>query len=719
MTAATLGREIRLDDELVTEVREGAARSRYTYDARGELVAIAEPDGTVKEYVYGADGRLLAVLHDGRRQAAYQYDDRGRLVAVDGRDGSRRHVYDAAGRLERTLRGDAGAYAYRYDPRGRVAAARCDHEETTFAYDDAARVMRVAQMVDGVALGAELTFDGAGRVVRTRFPSWDIALGCDWDERGRPRRLTCARGAAPAAELARFGSSEGAAGGPVAWSETADGVREELSAAAGPGMSVRAVLRRGASVVRETELAYGAGLRLERAGDRRHGYDELGRLRETLDGARRWRFRYDAAHDVLPDESTPPEAEADVDARDRVTRVRGRGAETDFRYNEAGELTDVRRDGVRIMRCRYDHKGRLLLRETPAGVERYLYGTGAAPLAVADAAGRPRAIYLRLRGRLVGLLDFTGGRDGEPVFLHADGSQNLLFAGRAGAPLEGPFSADPFGVPADAPAGLPYVHRGAEYHADVGLYRVGCRWYAPALRRFLTPDSYTAAPDDERLVNPFIAAPSQRGVRARTLGAWLGQPGLRNRHAYCLNDPVNRADPDGHWSFGGVLLSLLGAIWALPNTLIGLALEVSCLVGEVVRWLVSAISGGSVNWQPVGFDVAASPRLDAFALVFTGGWFGSVGPLGMTWGNVFFASQRWRDYGPYQALPATVFPPAYGGRVSLPKEDTFYEHELRHVNQYGWLGPFFLFVYLFDWMLGGFEYDSIWLERDAREHSGL
>ena len=113
-------------------------------------------------------------------------------------------------------------------------------------------------------------------------------------------------------------------------------------------------------------------------------------------------------------------------------------------------------------------------------------------------------------------------------------------------------------------------------------------------------------------------------ARAEMLAKWLPQPRLRNRHAYCANDPVNRFDPNGHWSVGGVLLSVLGVLWTLPNTAFGLAIEVSCLLGEVVRWLVWAVTAGNVSWQTPGFDVASSGRLNAFALVFKGGWLGFV-----------------------------------------------------------------------------------------------
>jgi hypothetical protein len=199
---------------------------------------------------------------------------------------------------------------------------------------------------------------------------------------------------------------------------------------------------------------------------------------------------------------------------------------------------------------------------------------------------------------------------------------------------------------------------------------------------------------------------------------------VRNRLAYCCNDPVNRFDPNGHWSFGGVLLSVLGAIWTLPNTLFGLAVEITCLVGEVVRWIVWLCSLGSVSWETPGLDGAASGRLNAFALVFTGGWLGSFESLlGITFGNVFFINRKWKESGAYQGLDEMVKPKAYDGSVSIPKDDVLYEHELRHVNQYSWFGPFFhlglpLFgVYEWDVIFNG--YQDAWLEKNARDFGGF
>ena len=142
----------------------------------------------------------------------------------------------------------------------------------------------------------------------------------------------------------------------------------------------------------------------------------------------------------------------------------------------------------------------------PGGSERYLYGADDGLLAVADGTGEPRMIFLRLPTGIVGMIDFRSDPRGRIVCLHNDAQGNLVFAGSAEGELEGPFASDPYGLPLQPDGRAPYLYRGRVWHGDLGLYRIGCRWYDPSLRRFLTPDTYTGAPDDARLVNPFGTA---------------------------------------------------------------------------------------------------------------------------------------------------------------------------------------------------------------------
>ena len=182
-------------------------------------------------------------------------------------------------------------------------------------------------------------------------------------------------------------------------------------------------------------------------------------------------------------------------------------------------MQEVRRDHELVARFLYDHKGRLAWAEVAGRVERYLYGAADELLAVTDAAGRPVRLPVRTP---LGVLGEVHGAIGEGVvtFRHDDerGTTRLVTdgAGEIGAR----FDHDPFGQPVLAGreeggpsgAGGP-CFMGRSWFPEIGLYYFGARWYDPACARFLTPDSYTGAPDDVRLLNPLHPASRQAALR--------------------------------------------------------------------------------------------------------------------------------------------------------------------------------------------------------------
>ena len=67
----------------------------------------------------------------------------------------------------------------------------------------------------------------------------------------------------------------------------------------------------------------------------------------------------------------------------------------------------------------------------------------------------------------------------------------------------------------------PFRYRGYRYDADTGFYYLQSRYYDPAICRFINADEYSDTDD--------------------------GLLGF-NMFAYCMNNPMNRTDPDGTWS---------------------------------------------------------------------------------------------------------------------------------------------------------------------------
>ena len=67
----------------------------------------------------------------------------------------------------------------------------------------------------------------------------------------------------------------------------------------------------------------------------------------------------------------------------------------------------------------------------------------------------------------------------------------------------------------------PIRYRGYYYDEDTGLYYCNARYYSPTWRRFISPDD-----------TAYLDPSSVNGL---------------NQYCYCGNDPINYADPSGHW----------------------------------------------------------------------------------------------------------------------------------------------------------------------------
>ncbi len=79
----------------------------------------------------------------------------------------------------------------------------------------------------------------------------------------------------------------------------------------------------------------------------------------------------------------------------------------------------------------------------------------------------------------------------------------------------------------------PFRYRGYRYDADTGFYYLQSRYYDPAICRFINADEYSDTDD--------------------------GLLGF-NMFAYCLNNPMNRSDPNGSWSLPNWAKVAIGAV---------------------------------------------------------------------------------------------------------------------------------------------------------------
>lgn len=94
-------------------------RTRYDYDAAGQLIESRGSDGSVTGYTYDAGGRLIRETTDGRT-TNFTYNAAGQLLSRSAPDGVTKYGYDAAGRRTTEVGPDAER-RFGWDPRGFLA----------------------------------------------------------------------------------------------------------------------------------------------------------------------------------------------------------------------------------------------------------------------------------------------------------------------------------------------------------------------------------------------------------------------------------------------------------------------------------------------------------------------------------------------------------------------------------------------------------------------
>ncbi|GAB7537714.1 RHS repeat-associated core domain-containing protein [Burkholderia sp. 3C] len=114
------------------------AATTFQYAANGQLDEVRSPAG-VERIQYDSEGRLLQTIDPMQRATRYSYDVGGRVASrVDALGQRLSYGYDRLGRLVRLTDANEASYTFGYDPVGRLLEEiEFDGKSTQYVYDEA------------------------------------------------------------------------------------------------------------------------------------------------------------------------------------------------------------------------------------------------------------------------------------------------------------------------------------------------------------------------------------------------------------------------------------------------------------------------------------------------------------------------------------------------------------------------------------------------------
>ncbi|EPC0242590.1 restriction endonuclease fold toxin, partial [Escherichia coli] len=342
----------------------------YRYDERGLPVSLVSPQGEETRLAYTAQGLLSGIFHQDERRLGIEYDHHNRpetLTDVMGREHhteysghdlpvkmrgpggqSVRLQWQQHHKLSGLERAETGAEGFRYDRHGNLLAytdgngvvwtmeygpfdlpvARTDGEGHRWQYRYDKDTLQLTEVINPQGESYRYILDNCGRVTEER--DWG---GVVWRYRYDADGLCTAR---------VNGLEE-----TILYSRDAAGRLAEVITPEG-----------------KTQYAYDKSGRLTGifspdGTSQRTGYDERGRVNVTTQGRRAIEYHYPDEHTVIRC-ILPPEDERDRHPDESLLK-------TTYRYNAAGELTEVILPGDETLTFSRDEAGREVLRHSNRG----------------------------------------------------------------------------------------------------------------------------------------------------------------------------------------------------------------------------------------------------------------------------------------------------------------------------------------------------------------
>ncbi|UBF27071.1 hypothetical protein K9N68_03620 [Kovacikia minuta CCNUW1] len=715
----------------------------YTYDDRGNLTQVCYPDGSCQTFAYDDRNNLIRQQTASGMTHEFTYDDCDRLCTVSDNQG----------------------YVATYDRGTDFIRFANPDGVTVIQYDQRHRPVLLQQTIQGTTQETHYAYNATGQCTGIRPPGSDQWLYYDSDIQNQTLRLRAENGTCYARfnqnthldplhqqDLTNLFLNQKSEANHLNSTQTiiyANGIQEQrMMDAYARIKQIRVIPINNQSNI-ELSYQFNQPLQIEQIGANQFQYDQEGRLSTVQVSHKSTRYHYSSHHNRIKTETETGTSYFDYDNCDRLltlippnapkieydydqegNRIRKRSGDrlTEYHYNSNAQLSAVWQDGMCLVQYAYDALGRRVRRVAGDSVTLYFYDLNGQLLAETDENGQVKVTYLWLGLRCLGRIDGAIGATATE-FYHTDHSGSAWAVSDRQGNLTRVQTVHPFGEDQS-----PLFTR--KFRDPItGFYDFGVRDYDPESGCFLTPDSYTFAPDDWRLlVDHRRTIWGDRPSPQPILDRWQKQPQLLNRYAFCLNDPINHIDLDGHSAWWFLLTIPSSVTWAIPNTALALVLVVGNFLFEILGIIVWAcICLGKLDCAfehyPWGKREPANPFDLKERAHF---WLGLDGStrLGVPWALLNGSFFVWRPF----TLGSVVFiqdsdDNGHEGdttsRFVVPKDidvqlnrlDGLRHHEMQHVFQYSMLGPLFLIpVYPLS-LIGGGQKGS-YFERNAGANSG-
>ena len=367
------------DGRLVDTTDAAGNTTKYTYGENGQLAQVQSPVG-IEKLQYDAEGRLRGHTDPLGRNTRYQYDAAGRIAnRSDALEQTIAYRYDRLGRLTALTDANQATYSFRYDPVGRLLEeVAFDGKATRYTYNEANGRLT---SIDEAGQVTEVEYDRGGRLAKRTSGLSEERFAYDQSGRlidAQNRYSQIQRHFDPVGNLVRehhaYKVFEQARS--YVWHHQYDELGNRIKTIRPDGHTID-WLTYGSGHVHGMQLDGEERIEFER--------DDLHReIKRTLGSQLGHKTVYDPAGRVI--QTALQRDKAPMPIVDRR-----------YRYDAAGQLTQIEDSTKGYIDYRYDPVGRLIEAASPWGRERFAFDPASNIVDAASDAPRAMAVAYKPR----------------------------------------------------------------------------------------------------------------------------------------------------------------------------------------------------------------------------------------------------------------------------------------------------------------------------------